>query len=332
MEKRPSQKPKQWQFTEIARQQYRDHAWCCPVRLVKNNIWARLWRAEGTRRGGSALLTSVLPVLALHTSPYDSDSGNGWTSWAFLSRRQMATLAGVTKDTATGALRRLTDSGLAEVERRARPQPEGGYSSYYRLAACFYPQGDEPYAMLPARLFYGGTWFLLPSPAYRHLYIVLACLDPIGDEAGYLSRLAHAIDGDWNRVGDDQDRRIENPEKREAVIQAKALAKQRGAEPLSANDLVRYSGLGRSTVVEALDALTVPLFGKTIDASTGRKVLDIALVAKGEARPKKPTWFAPDRRAWQAFWPNDFLNAPERVEEARRRFWPRLFERNAKAR
>ncbi len=331
MAKRPYQDAKRWLFTDTDRQKYRDHAWRCPVRLVRDGTWAHLWRAEGTTRGGGAA-TSVLPVLALHPLPHEHDSGNGWTSWQFLSRRQMAALAGVTKDTATGALRRLTGEGLAEVERRPRPQPAGGYSSYYRLAAFLYPQGDELHVKLPARLFYGGTWSLLPKPAYRHLYIVLACLDPIGDEAAYLSRLAHELDGNWDRMGDDQDQRIEAPEKRKAVIQEKALAKQRGAEPLSTNALVRYSGLRRSTVVEALHALTVPLFGKTIDANTGRKLLDIALVAKGEARPKKPTWYAPDGRAWGAFWPSDFLNAPERVAEARRRFWPHLITRNAKAR
>jgi hypothetical protein len=246
-------------------------------------------------------VTSVLPVLALHTLPNENDIGTGWTSWRFLSRRQMAALAGVTKDTATGALRGLTVDGIAEVERRPRPQSEGGYRTYYRLATFLHPQGNEPYAKIPARLFYGGTWSLLPSPAYRHLYIVIVCLDPIGDEAAYLSRLAQAIDEDWDRIGDDQDRKIQTPEKRKAVIQAKALARQRAAAPLSTNDLARYSGLRRSTVVEALQALTVPLFGKTIDERTGRKLLDISLIAKGEALPKKPTWYAPDRQAWGAF-------------------------------
>jgi hypothetical protein len=271
--------PNRWKFTETDRKRSLDRYWRCPVRIVTDGMWADLWRVEGTIRGGGAT-TSVLSVLALHSTPDETDAAAGWTPWTYLSRRRVAALAGVHKDTATSAINRLVIAGLADTERRSRGQHEGGYMTFYRLAASLYPRRDEPYADIPAHLFYGGTWFLLPSPACRHLYVVLAC-----------------------------------------------LAKGRAAEPVSMKALARYSGLRRSTVVEAVQALTVPILGKKVDQSTGRKILDIALVVKGEAPPKKPTSYAPDPQAWRAFWPPDFLDTPDRVEAARRRFWPHLFNR-----
>jgi hypothetical protein len=275
---------KRWKFNEVDRKTYLNQFWHCPARLVKSEMWANLWRTRGTTRGGGAV-SCILPVLALHISPDENDAADNWTRWAYLSRRRVAALAGVNKDTVTDACKRLVDAKLAEMKRWPRAKHEGGYKMYYRLATSLYPQDNEPYAKIPAHLFYGGTWFLLPSPAYRHMYVVLICLAPITDE---------------------------------------------DAASLSARDLEQYSGLRRSTVVEALQALTVPMFGKNVDENTGRKLLDISLVIRREARPKKPTWYIPDQRAWWAFWPSDFLDSPELVEATRQRFWPHLVKRRIK--
>ena len=91
--------------------------------------------------------------------------------------------------------------------------------------------------------------------------MVIAGLDPIGDEAAYLARIAEDFGGDWDRRADDYDWAIADPAARAAAIQAKILAAQRARHPLSIRDLVEYSGLRRSAVVEALHGLLVPIFG-----------------------------------------------------------------------
>jgi hypothetical protein len=176
-------------------------------------------------------------------------------------------------------------------------------------------------------LLYGGTWALLPSPAYRHLYSVIACLDPIGDETAYLQRIAEDLDGDWDRRADDHDWAIADPSARVAAIQAKILAAQRARHPLSRRDLGKYSGLGRSAVIEALHALLVPIFGSRVDEQTGQWYPPIALVRHGEVQPGRPTWYAADRRACGWSWTYEVMNSRNRMQKGRNRLWPHVVER-----
>jgi hypothetical protein len=117
---------------------------------------------------------------------------------------------------------------------------------YYRLSTRLYPQADEPYAVVPGNVIYGGTWALLPSAACRHLYLTIAGLDPIGDEEAYLDAIEEALDGNWDRRADDDDGEIADPEARAAVIREKTLAAHRTRHPLSMRDLVEFSGLHRA--------------------------------------------------------------------------------------
>jgi hypothetical protein len=190
-----------------------------------------------------------------------------------------------------------------------------------------YPQGDEPYAVVPGNLFYGGAWALLLSAAFRHLYIVIACLDPIGDEGAYLARIAEDLGGDWDRRADDDDRTITDPAARAIAIQAKIIAAQRTRHPLSIRELVEYSGLQRSTVVEALRGLLVPMFGNYVDPQTGQCHPPIALLKQGEVQPRRPTWYAADRRAWGWSWTCEVMNSRDRMQKARDRLWPHFVER-----
>ena len=85
----------------------RDRFWRCPTRLVTaSGQWAKLWQAPGTRRGGGTV-TAVLPILALHSWLQQDGAVAGWTGWTYLSRRRLATLAGIDKDGVTAACRRL---------------------------------------------------------------------------------------------------------------------------------------------------------------------------------------------------------------------------------
>jgi hypothetical protein len=188
-----------------------------------------------------------------------------------------------------------------------------------RLAASLYPHGQEPYATIQANLFYGGTWFLLPSPACRHLYVVLACVDPIGDEAAYLTRIAEDIEDDWDKFAEDLEDEVEDDDTRAAAIKALLLAKRRASEPTSLRELARLSGLQRRTVIDALQALTVPMFGNRV--VNGVHEPPIALIAKGAVPPHTPTWYVPDRRAQTWYWHSEFLNVPARVDARRQQLW-----------
>jgi hypothetical protein len=308
--------PHTWRFNEEDYQTYRERYWRCPVRLVREGLWATLWRIPGTTRGGGAS-TCLLPVLALHTWPEKDGATDGWTGWVYLSRRRMARLAGLNKDTATDAIRQLTTAGLMDVERRPRARYEGGYKTYYRLAASLYPHDDELYATIPASLFYGGTWFILPSPACRHLYVVLACLDPIGDEAAYLERIATDIRDEWSSFADQLEINLEDfedDEELEATVKATLLAQRRESVVVSLSEMEGYAGLQRSTVIEALHRLTTGIF----DNRT------IPLMAKGQVPLRTPTWYAPNRHAWTWHWRSEFLNAPDRVKAERQQLWPHL--------
>ena len=121
--------PQDWRFNDEDYQRYRERFWRCPVRLVREGFWAKLWRMPDTIRGGGAA-TCLLPILACHTWPEHNTIANGWTSWTYLSRRRMATLAGLNKDTATNAIQHLMQHGLIELERRPRTKYEGGYKTY----------------------------------------------------------------------------------------------------------------------------------------------------------------------------------------------------------
>ena len=68
--------PTVWAFNEADRQEYADRFWRFPTRLVTAGLVAKLWREPGTTRGGGTV-SSLLPVLALHTWPDQSGAETG---------------------------------------------------------------------------------------------------------------------------------------------------------------------------------------------------------------------------------------------------------------
>lgn len=346
--------PKRYLFSDEDRTTYQKRFWRIPRRLVADGTWARLWRENGTKRGGG-VVTSLLPVLALHTwvgkknmdgSNAGTENEPGWTGWTYLSRRRIARLAGVDKDAATGAIRRLVGLGLMQIRRVPREKYEGGYKTYYRLAAKLYPTGEEedPYAEISGGLIYGGTWSLLPTAAARHMYVVLACLDQIGDEAAYIARIEEDFgslqweDLDfasevWDSLSAQAPRDLADAHVYTAWVEAikrEMLSRRRMANRVSLTELQHLTGLHRGTVIEALQVLTKPIFGNTRDAETGAWTPPIALIAKGKADPRRPTWYAPDRRAGSWYWKPEYLNNPRYAAEMRIRYWPELPRRRAR--
>jgi hypothetical protein len=117
------------------------HTSGCLTRLTGRRTWTAIggaprgwsrqnfWPSSGGHQGpgaGGGTVTSVLPVLALHTWPDQSGAEPGWTGWTYLSRRRLAALAGLDKNSVTAASRQLVTSNLMQMARRPRERHEGG--------------------------------------------------------------------------------------------------------------------------------------------------------------------------------------------------------------
>lgn len=332
--------PKQWLFNDDDRERHQGRYWRCPVRLVSDSrrLWAELWREDGTTRGGGAV-TSILPILACHVWPGSMKGAEaGWTGWVCLSRRRIARLAGLNKDTVGQAFNRLVALGLMQTRREPRGKYLGGYRTWYRLAASLYPADrEDPYAEIPSDLFYGGAWGVLPTAAARHLYVVLACLDPVGNETAYLESILEDTHGDmgpwWDLYDEDPLRYLEydpsegryDSSDLEAKLRIDYLAEYRARHPASLAELADYSGMTRATVSSALQVLTTPIFGGRQRADSTKQDPPLALVIKGDAPARLPTWYVPDRRATTWYFEASWLNDPEKFETLRRERWPTLY-------
>lgn len=275
-----------WHFNERDRGWASNQFWRCPARLVKNGLWGSLWRVDGTQSGGGTV-TSVLPFLALHT--WVQTDGAKWTRREHLGQRRIYALTGVSRKAISQAFERLQREGL--LSTTATPRTRRGGSDFrrtdYRLAAALYPQGEEEFVKVPGNLFYGGLWSTLLSPAERHLYIVLACLDSIRAEEAFVR--AAFTDG------------VDELNDAESWAAYADYLRDRGAaERYSFRDLADISGLSEKSVERALRALLTPLPG-----AAGQ-----ALIRRGDSPPRTPTWYAPNRSAAAGHAvPDDLLNS-----------------------
>lgn len=279
---------KPWDFNEVDWQRFQNRFWKVPKRLVNDGTLATLWRTPGSRRGGGAV-SSILPVLAIHTWPTKKGSEPGWTAWASLSVRRIARLSGLNKDTVRPALDALAAAGFAQDETRPRGRHSGGTQLFYRLRATLYPTFSERYSEFSAALMYGATWAALPSSAARHLYLVLACLDPIGSEDGYLDAIAER---DYHRDNwGYMDPWPDDPADDDEDVQVRLLMSRRANAAVSLRELARYSGLARNTLLAARRVLLAPRWGGE------------SLVQVEHETSNSPGWYVPNNRAghWRSF-------------------------------
>jgi hypothetical protein len=236
------------------------------------------------------------------------------------------------------AFNRLVTLGLMQTRREPREKYLGGYLTWYRLSASFYPADrDDPYAEIPSSLFYGGAWGLLPTSAARHLYVVLACLDPIGNEKAYLDSILEDTQAEpwWDLYFENPLRYLEYDESNgrydskdlEPKLRIDYLAGHRARYPASLAELSDYSGMTRATVSSALQVLTTPIFGGHQRQDSTKRYPHFAPVIKGHAAARMPTWHVPDRRANDWTFNLDWLNDPEKFERLRKDRWPTLFRR-----
>lgn len=328
-------RPQQYEFNDADREAYADRYWSCPTSLVRDGIWATLWRSSGSARGGGTA-TSILPLLALHTWPgrevdelqrhnaemLGSDFGSArasvvgpydegirWTPWAYISRRRIAAVCGISKDSVGTGLDLLRRERLVQTVTVSRGRYEGGQKVLYRLNAnmLFPPSADavaagsetSPFAQISGNLLYGGAWAMLPTSASRHLYVVLACMDGVLDEEGWLS-----AGGDPD---DDQRAR------------ACRLERRRRAFPISGADLERLSGLSHGTVVEALSILLAGLFDNH----------KLPLLRRGETGRGRTFWYAPHRAAARWHFHPEYLNDPSKLRTIQAAAWPMVMRQRA---
>jgi hypothetical protein len=315
--------PQAFEFEESHREEFGDREWRFPQRLVTGaadgadgSVWASLWRQQATRRGGGSA-SSLLPVLAVHTwpgkrhddltafceaarkpVPIAARARDGWTSWAYLSHRRMASLAGIDKDTVAVALRFLKARGHVQTIKAPRARGEPASRMCYRVSAELYRTGEEPFVPLSGMLFYGGQWSMLPTAAARHLYVTLACLDPIHNPHALAGSMYEAEDADE----EDVDERI-------VAI--------RERHRLSLADLKRLSGIpAESTVATARDLLTTPIY-----FPEGRSKPGLAMFRRESQSEKLPTWYEWTFAVREVHWPPHMLNDPDKRKQAQRSTW-----------
>lgn len=310
--------PKRYKFSDGDLGKFENRTWQCPDRLVDPpdtdapGLWAVLWRENGTQRGGGSV-TSLLPVLAVHTFPgmtsdalaylcnqarvpipVESRPAEGWTPWACYGHRQLAALSGLDKNTVGRAIDRLVRAGLAQTTNAPIQPGEARPRQCYRLSTTLYRIPGESFTEFGGRLFYGGQWAVLPTNSARHLYVVLACVDPIKNEDAWIA-------GGYDVDEDDSAKR------------ARDLARKREFHRLSITDIGRLMGVPESTALQARDILTTPYHKEhpTFD--------------REKRNGNVPTWYARNTTVRGVRWFPKYLNDKAEVARVRREHWREFY-------
>ena len=300
--------PQPFFFTEKTRTTWQRRFWRCPVSLV--DVLPEYWVMNcGSRGSGS--VTAVLPILCLSTWP---TPGSEWTRWAYLSRRRIAAVSGICTDTVGKALTSLESEELLELKQVPYATRRGAYKTQYRLfTEAFYPtdteggKAKEPFVKIFSNLLYGGVWKFLPTCAARHLYLTIACLNPIRDLRSF------------RRAVSQKSEMTLSQERMSEIVRT-----YREKHPLSLTDLQSHTGLTRPTVIHALKILRTSLGCGNGDAWP--------FVRRGKLRPGKPTWYAPHRRFAQRMRISyDVLNDVDGFRRFQHDTWGELITRQSES-
>jgi hypothetical protein len=298
--KRRAPRESYWQDREY--DMFDNAHWRMPKRLVRDGWLGELWSKSKSRS-----VTSVLTALSLHTYPEKSHlpgarraADPSWTGWSELSTRRIARLLGINKDSVKIPMRELVEQELIRLDDDRR-----GTRHFYQMHPSMYPDNGEEFAQLPAALLYGGTWSLL-STAAQHLYLVIACLDPIADEEAYI----RAVDIDWDREPTQKDWRNYDDSSVGRLKQLAFLGEMRRRRIVTRATTRDLARLSRSAHRNALKELTSPL---PMGDAYSRP---ISLVAVGDQ------WLAVDRGAWKYAVDADTLNRESAVDSLKKRLFP----------
>lgn len=277
------QEPREYRFNRPHQIKYADRMWRCPVRLISSGAWAELWRAEGTVRGGGAA-SSILPVLGLQVGELADGPQEEWSSSIYLSRRRLAKLAGLDKDTVGVGLKHLADSGLIQIEHSRKAPGLAGRRTRVRLSNQVLSSDRAQHVPISGAFIYGGTWSLM-HPAWRHLYVAIAAEDAI-----------------------DRTRQLRLRKRHEDVVD----------QVLSYDDLMTRTGLARSGLAVAVKALRTP-----VPIPPGAEHADHGephtgpIVDAGVAPPRHPRWYTPSADAQRTLWPPELLEDRDAVRQVR---------------
>jgi hypothetical protein len=235
-------------------------------RMLDDGILAELWKPIGSDRGSSTPL-SVLLTLSLYGRQRYGKAAAEWTNWFLLSSRRLSEVAGVSRDTVKSGRGVLQRMGI--VEHRKIPTEGGLYCSEYRVAVDWYPREEEPFAMLPARLFLGGLWCSL-TDAERLVLVGAACADVIQNDAAY-------------KLAGNGSEHVREPD---------AIRAER-ARPLS--DLRGALGLSRGVFGRALAALLTPREVFSLDGQPKT----LPLLRRGFGLDSRTVWLSLNQDAMQ---------------------------------
>ena len=341
-----------WYFNQADYDRFSAWNWHLPESFVTSGQLADLWRMKGTRRGGGAAV-SILPILCLHAL------GNGpceWGEWWTLTQRRLAALAGIDRKTVALGMRQLRQAKLVEWEHVPRAEHLGGWKIRYRVRGelCGASPASEKFARISGGIFYNGAWALLPCPSARQLYLTIAAMDAVKDEASYLAeaggqrpqikayngehKSSQQYDRDEEAYYEELDHarvygtdgmctRYDRTEKNGIAIARAILATRREQDPISLGRLGELCGFSRRTTARALRYLVSPIFG-------GRQIgkvyhvrapfIDRGLTFDDNARQQGATWYAPNRFlakwSWSGAW--EQLNGPAQRKTLAKQLWP----------
>jgi hypothetical protein len=305
--------PIEYRFSKKSVTEHANRFWFCPSRLVQDRVWADLWRRKHTSSGGGAS-TCILPILAIHSYPEEGAESPDWTNRTYLSRRRIAQLSGLDKDTVKEGIHFLSAKGLLRIWRVRHRNPEmKGYRLYYRLSTKLFKTLEEEGRRIPARLFYGGTWSMIPTAAARHLYVVIACLDPVHNEDEMFRKAMEVRIGAARRgLGRHSVEELRSSTRLQARIRREVVTKAHQGTSLTISQLAEYAGMQRSTTAAALKVLLRPMPGSVLHTRAWNEFdagqATPSLVVRGAAKPRQATWYALNAAARMWTWPPELLN------------------------
>lgn len=294
--KRP--RPVEYFYNPVDLEEFGDRFYRFPRKLVEDGTCARIW-GDGSERGRPAASSLILP-LALFAWMNPKEPEARFTPWVSLSYRRLAALAGVNKGSVKTGLAALEEQGLLETRMGQQHPRDGGHSRLeYRLARRMFPEFKRsPFFSLSGALAFGGMLAMLPRSSARHLFLVIAALDPVFDE----DTLGELIKSD--------------PEQRLEPVSATIARRRRGC-PSTLTHLKRVSGMTSPTLHEAIAILSTPFVGQPLQP--------LILKADGD----KGRFYYVNKPALEHYFEPEVMNDKSEIRAFRDAYWGRVLKRAA---
>jgi biotin operon repressor len=300
--------PKEFVFDTDREEWWKRHYYM-PTRLVTKGTLRDLWLY--TDAGRSAL--GLVPLLGLH-----ADNArwrlhkNTYTPLhtiraveVNISYRRLARVLACSKTTIAYAIDALADCALVKKVRsrtghviRVMPQL---LTSYNEAGAP-----SETFVDLEGWMLYGGLWTAM-LPPIRYAYLAIAARNPILDDEKFRASIRRKRRKKLRRLGHP----IMRPDL-DRVVEL-AVQKKRQQEAPTRADIVRDTGMSRTTVHHAVTALCAAPDPAALAAPA--PLLGSGMSANGD-------YYVPGSTSYSLRWPCEVLNDRARVNALRRLLWP----------